>query len=155
MAQCAFSLGNQVSFGNLHFSIDLSVDFEGLKRSNDNVIVISTYHKDDILLLVNNIKHFSNLQPSSLRRVWPSEWSWLGREPRRPSCWPHHRWWVAQCWQRPASSHWRWWCRPCRNQWFQRLPWTPESAFDWRVRRCLNQTSLPSLILFRAWKEIV
>ena len=37
-------LGIKYPFGNLHFSIDLSVDFEGLKRSNDNVIVIGTYH---------------------------------------------------------------------------------------------------------------
>ena len=29
-------------FSNLHFSVDLSVDFEGLKRSNDNVIIIGT-----------------------------------------------------------------------------------------------------------------
>lgn len=29
----------------LHFSVDLSVNFEGLKRSDDNVIVIGTYYK--------------------------------------------------------------------------------------------------------------
>ena len=43
MTKYAPSLGKFVFFGNLHFSVDLSVDFEGLKRSDDNVIIIGTY----------------------------------------------------------------------------------------------------------------
>ena len=46
-------------FSNLHFSVDLSVDFEGLKRSNDNVIIIGTLAEITELFLVKyNIKIF-------------------------------------------------------------------------------------------------
>ena len=39
------SLGKYMFFSNLHFSVDLSVDFEGLKRSDDNVIIVGTYEQ--------------------------------------------------------------------------------------------------------------
>ena len=108
-----------------------------------------------IISIKYNTNIFSNLQPSSLQRVWPSGWSWLVREPRRPSCWPLRLWWVAQCWQRRPWGQGLWWCHPCQHQWCQRLPWTPGSAFGWRVWRCWNQTSSPSLILFQALKQFM